>query len=102
MTTNITANIKLPQLTGTKKQIAWAEKLRKKFLVFAFQEYNLANGGLSEEQKQIIESQVPRATSAKFWIEKTRFVTLEYSTEVVTLLGDLAIFGLRDLDLLDY
>lgn len=94
--------IKLPQLTGTKKQIAWAEKLRSKFLTVVFQEYNQANGGLSEEQKQIILEKTPQATSAKLWIEKTAFINKEYSPQVRHLLYELAIFALRDLDLLDF
>lgn len=71
----------LPQLTGTEKQIAWAEKLRIKFLDFAFQEYGRGTtGGLSKTEKQIILDKINLATSAKWWIELNELIFTRVQT----------------------
>ena len=88
----------LPQLTGTEKQIAWAEKLRLKFLDFAFQEYGRGTtGGLSKTEKQVILDKINLATSAKFWIDHNELIFTKVQTIGAKESGcELVILTLRD------
>lgn len=89
----------LPQLMGTEKQIAWAEKLRLKFLDFAFQEYGRGTtGGLSKTEKQIILDKINLAVSAKWWIDLNELIFTRVSTVAAKDNGcELVIGTLKDL-----
>lgn len=66
MTQQTTSN--LPALTGTEKQIAWAEQIRSKTLatVAAF----FANAGLAgRPEAQQVYDLLDRQTEARWWID---------------------------------
>ncbi len=78
----LTAN-KLPDMTGTPKQIAWAESIRQSIVdqFFAVADWTRTHE-LTQEQRDFFElgksvfEKITSETSAKFWIDN-RFNTLK-------------------------
>ena len=78
----LTAN-KLPVITGTPKQVAWAESIRQSIVdqFFAVDDWTRTHE-LTQEQRDFFEfgksvfKKIINETSAKFWIDN-RFNTLK-------------------------
>lgn len=75
--------IKLPVMTGTPKQIAWAESIRQSVVdqFFAVADWFRTHEVTPEQQKDFdlactVFEKVKNETSAKFWIDN-RFKTLK-------------------------
>ena len=69
------SNSGLTPLTGSEKQVAWAESLRAKFVkaIAAFQGVEDRPGAVSKQQVLDVASEVLNTADAKWWIDNKGF-----------------------------